>query len=116
MEDVSQVASISTARQQTHISVRSCICSVLQLHLVAMKVLQPCAMLQVMEGVATAHGCTVEIEWSDVPYGPTVNAREVVDLVQKVAEELVGPERFELMQAPTMGAEDFSFLAGVHED
>ena len=35
-----------------------------------------------MEGVATAHGCKVEIEWLDVPYGPKVNAKEVLDLVQ----------------------------------
>ena len=65
-----------------------------------------------MEGVAAAHGCKAEVQWSDQAYGPTVNSQKVVDLVQTAAEGLVGPKKFILLDEPSMAGEDFSFLAG----
>ena len=68
--------------------------------------------MQVIESVAAVHGCTVAFRWSDQAYGPTVNSREVVDIVQKAGAGLLGQERVTLLEEPTMAAEDFSFLAG----
>ena len=68
--------------------------------------------MQVMEGIAAVHRCTVEVKWSETPYIPTVNAKEMVDIVQTAVEGLVGPEHFQLQEKPYLGAEDFSFMAG----
>ena len=69
--------------------------------------------MQVIQGLATAHGCKAEVKWSDQAYGPTVNNKEMVQVVQDAATELVGPEHVEILEEPTMAGEDFSFLAGV---
>lgn len=72
-------------------------------------------LVQVIEGTAAVHGCKAELQWSDQAYGPTVNSQEVVTLVQKTGEALVGKEKVVLLEEPTMAAEDFSFLAGTIE-
>ena len=67
---------------------------------------------EVIQGTAAVHGCKAELQWSDQAYGPTVNSKEVVSIVQRAGEALVGHERVLLLEEPTMAGEDFSFLAG----
>lgn len=68
--------------------------------------------MQVIEGTAEIHGCTANVRWSEQAYGPTVNAPDLVTLVEGVAGQLVGAGRWQRLPEPTMAAEDFSFLAG----
>jgi IAA-amino acid hydrolase len=63
---------------------------------------------EVAKGLAAAHGCSVEVQWSDRQYIPTVNHAGMAQLVRHVAGEL---STFEPLQEPSMAAEDFSFLA-----
>lgn len=65
-----------------------------------------------IQGSAQLHGCTASVAWSEQAYGPTVNAPEMVALVEGVARQLVGSSRWQRLLEPTMAAEDFSFLAG----
>jgi metal-dependent amidase/aminoacylase/carboxypeptidase family protein len=67
---------------------------------------------QVVTSVAAAYGCAAKIQWSETPYIPTVNSREMVERLQDVALRLVGKPRFLLLDEPSMAGEDFSFLAG----
>ena len=69
--------------------------------------------VQVIEGTAELHGCTASVRWSEQAYGPTVNAPELVSLLEGVAGQLVGSDRWHRLPEPTMAAEDFSFLAGA---
>ncbi len=69
---------------------------------------------QVITGTAEVHGCKAEVRWSEQAYGATVNAPEMVGLVEGAAKQLVGASRWQRLPEPTMAAEDFSFLAGVH--
>ena len=64
---------------------------------------------QVAEGVAAAHGATVEVA-IDPGYPVTVNDAAFAALVQGVAGDLVGPEASHPLEAPIMGAEDFSYV------
>lgn len=57
------------------------------------------------------HGCTVEVTWRDPPYPPTINNLEMADVVEEAAKGLVGEDRWQRLAAPTMAAEDFSFMA-----
>ena len=73
-------------------------------------------MVQVVHTVADAHGCTATIKWTPIPYIPTVNNPKMVSLVETVAQRFGSKGTWERLPAPTMGAEDFSFLAGVCND
>lgn len=68
--------------------------------------------MQVITGTAEVHGCRADVRWSEQAYGATVNAPEMVGLVQDAAKQLVGASRWQRLPEPTMAAEDFSFLAG----
>lgn len=63
----------------------------------------------VCEGVASAHGCSVEVG-IDPGYPVTVNHAGFVDLVTEVAEETIGADSTFELPAPVMGAEDFSYV------
>jgi hippurate hydrolase len=66
--------------------------------------------LQLVRGVAAAHGLEADAVFSDV-YPVTVNDRDESGFVQDTAEELLGAERWTSMDQPLAGAEDFSFVA-----
>ncbi|KAK9797378.1 hypothetical protein WJX73_007694 [Symbiochloris irregularis] len=66
---------------------------------------------EVIEGTASAHGCRAELSWSAQAYGPTVNAKDMVDVVLRAGQSLIDAERVQALEEPTMAAEDFSFLA-----
>ncbi|MET8520261.1 M20 family metallopeptidase [Nocardioides sp. NPDC004968] len=64
---------------------------------------------RVIEGVASAHGLTAEVQF-DVMYPVTVNAdAETADTVD-VLRGVFGEERVMIMPTPMMGSEDFSFV------
>ncbi len=64
---------------------------------------------QVVEGIAAAHGCTVEVE-STPGYPVTVNDPRFVEFLTAVALETIGADNFLQLPAPVMGAEDFSYV------
>jgi hippurate hydrolase len=63
--------------------------------------------VELLNGLAAAYGCTVDITYKE-QYPPTVNHASEVDFLEEVAKELYGEERFERLPNPVPGAEDFS--------
>ncbi len=64
---------------------------------------------QVVHGVASAHGCTAEIDYHR-GYPVTVNNTEMTELVGDVCDRVVGPDRMFPLPSPVMGAEDWSYV------
>jgi amidohydrolase len=64
---------------------------------------------RVCDGIAAAHGATVELE-IEPGYPVTVNDEAFAALVLDVAREVLGEEQARLLPAPIMGAEDFSYV------
>jgi amidohydrolase len=64
---------------------------------------------RVIEGIAAAHGASAEVE-IEPGYPVTVNDPASVRLVREVAVDFVGPEDACDLDAPIMGAEDFSYV------
>ncbi len=64
---------------------------------------------QVAEGVAAAHGCSVDVELV-VGYPVTVNDPDFVAFTQSVLGDVLGAEQLELMENPAMAAEDWSYV------
>ncbi|NNF65041.1 MAG: amidohydrolase [Acidimicrobiia bacterium] len=64
---------------------------------------------QVANGVAAAHGVAAETEVI-LGYPVTINDREVTDATLQVAAELLGQDRVHELSAPSMGAEDWSYV------
>lgn len=63
-------------------------------------------------GIETAHQVRVELKY-ERGYPPTVNAEEASALCRAAAGRVVGSERVMTHLRPSMGAEDFSYLARV---
>jgi amidohydrolase len=61
------------------------------------------------EGIAAAHGCTAEVVIGD-GYPTTVNDPGAAELLRSTAAELIGAESVSVMDAPVMGAEDWSYV------
>ncbi len=64
---------------------------------------------RVVEGVASAHGCEVEVDLVE-NYPVTVNDRSVHDHAVEVVEQLLGEHTYLPFPSPVMGAEDVSYL------
>ncbi|MBW8783175.1 MAG: amidohydrolase [Novosphingobium sp.] len=60
-------------------------------------------------GIAGAHGLTAEVRIEE-GYPPTICDPRAVALGSQVARELFGPAAFLPLEAPIMGAEDFSYV------
>lgn len=67
------------------------------------------AVREVAENIAKAHRCTAEVQITP-GFPPTINDARAVALGQQVAEGLGGEEPWATRPAPTMGAEDFSYV------
>lgn len=65
--------------------------------------------LRVCEGVAAAHGLTVDVDYA-VGYPVTVNTPDEAAQVARVATELLGAQRYFTAPQPITGSEDFSFV------
>jgi hippurate hydrolase len=63
--------------------------------------------VELLNGLAKAYGCTVDIEYRE-QYPPTVNNALEVDFLEQTVAELYGEQRFARMPNPVAGAEDFS--------
>lgn len=64
---------------------------------------------QVAEGVAAAHGATVDVEL-EPGYPVTVNDPGFTSFVTQAATDLIGPKRVVTLDAPDMGSEDMSYV------
>jgi amidohydrolase len=64
---------------------------------------------RVAEGVAAAHGATVDVEL-EPGYPVTENDPAFTAHVERVATELLGEDEVAELEAPIMGAEDFSYV------
>jgi amidohydrolase len=62
---------------------------------------------ETVQGVAQAHGVDVDIAYLD-EYPLTVNTAAEVDFSASVIRDVLGDERFEEMEVPIAGSEDFS--------
>lgn len=67
------------------------------------------AVRRVADGVAAAHGATVEVHYDD-GYPVTVNSGDAADFALGVASDLIGADATVRMPNPVMGAEDFSYV------
>jgi hippurate hydrolase len=65
---------------------------------------------RICRGVAAAHEVDVSLNFKP-GYPPTLNAPEPTALAARVARDLFGPERVHDQLPPSMGAEDFAFMA-----
>jgi amidohydrolase len=72
------------------------------------KILEP-LMRRVAEGVAAAHGATVELNY-DHRYPVLVNEEASCEIALKVAEDVVGANAIDVAYPPTMASEDFAFM------
>ena len=60
-----------------------------------------------VNGIASAYGLSADIEFKIITV-PLKNDATAVNLAEKVAIEMFGPERFEILETPIGGAEDFA--------
>jgi hippurate hydrolase len=63
----------------------------------------------VAEGIAGAHDARVEVTLVE-GYPPLVNDPGTVELVGRVARDLVGESRFAIVPSPMMPSEDFAYV------
>jgi amidohydrolase len=62
----------------------------------------------ITHSTARALGCEAQIEWHE-GYPVTANSPEATERFFAVATRVLGPERVERVEQPTMGGEDFSY-------
>lgn len=62
-----------------------------------------------VEGIAAAHGASVDVEWVD-SYPVTVNDPTETAAATAVLEQLVGPHRVRELPSPAMASEDFAYV------
>ncbi len=65
---------------------------------------------EIGEGVASAHGASVEVTYTH-EFAPTVNDAACVELAGRAAGQALGPDRVDIDAAPIMASEDFGVLA-----
>ena len=63
--------------------------------------------VEVLRGIASAYGVTVDIEYRE-QYPPTINHDAEVDFLESTVREIHGEHRWARMPNPVAGAEDFS--------
>jgi amidohydrolase len=74
----------------------------------AMRTFAKTRFYEIVEGTAAAMGCKAEIKWHE-GYPITSNDPQATDRFFEVARTIVGEDRVETVDAPTMGGEDFSY-------
>ncbi len=69
-------------------------------------------MYQISEAIASLHGCKVNLQFGQhTP--PVPNDPVVTSLLRNAASEFLGPEGVREIEQPSMGAEDFAFIANA---
>lgn len=66
--------------------------------------------IDIVEGISKSYGGEGQVIIEE-SYAPLINTDEIVDLVNEVAEEVVGGEHITYLEHPELGAEDFSYFA-----
>ncbi|GAA4920850.1 M20 family metallopeptidase [Nonomuraea thailandensis] len=66
-------------------------------------------LVEVVQGIAAAHGLEVEASFNN-GYPVTVNDGSEAGFVGRTADELFGPGRYFVSPQPVMGSEDFSYV------
>ncbi|MFQ3596627.1 MAG: M20 family metallopeptidase [Sphingomonadaceae bacterium] len=64
---------------------------------------------RVAEGIAMAHGATADVRFTE-GFPVTICDRRAVDFAARTIRDLLGDEAWRTMEAPVMGAEDFSYV------
>ena len=75
----------------------------------ARRAAMPGLIRRVVEGVAAAHGLTAEVRFHEI-YPVTMNDPVVFEHVRAIAADLLGEADVQTLPAPTMPAEDWSFV------
>ncbi len=70
------------------------------------------AMRRVCEGIAVAYRVGIEVRY-ERGYPPTINAVDATAIAREAAQQVVGMEAVQTQLRPSMGAEDFSYIARV---
>jgi len=65
-------------------------------------------LVEIVHQIAQAMGCQASIDWHD-GYPVTRNDAELAELVLGVARSVVGAEKTQVIEHPTMGGEDFAY-------
>ena len=65
---------------------------------------------RIAQGIAAVHRCRCDLTFG-TSNPPVNNAREVTDLIAAAGRDLLTPDAVETMPLPSMGAEDFAFIA-----
>ena len=68
-------------------------------------------MARICESIAIGMGVVATLRTGEVPYPPCINDEAEAAFAGQVLEALVGPERVDRQRPPTMGGEDFAFMA-----
>lgn len=63
----------------------------------------------IVKGITDAHGATYEFEYKE-DYSPVINDGEIVKLVEKGGEYILGKDNVVKLENPTMGGEDFAYF------
>jgi hippurate hydrolase len=64
---------------------------------------------RVVSGVASAHGCTADVQY-DRRYPATINNADEAGFAASVAADVLGEAHVDRAPAPSMGSEDFAFM------
>jgi hippurate hydrolase len=67
---------------------------------------------RICAGVEAMFGVEIKLEYS-YGYPPTINAKQATDHARAVAEKVVGKDKLLTHLKPSMGAEDFAYMAAV---
>ena len=67
---------------------------------------------EVSQGVAAAHGATVEVTYTH-EFAPTVNDAECVRIAGRAASRVLGEDCIDIAAEPIMASEDFGVLGGL---
>lgn len=70
----------------------------------------PLEMERVVKGVVSSHGADYTFRY-DRKFPPVINDSQMTDLAQEAFGKIVGPENVSEIDNPTMGGEDFSYIA-----
>lgn len=65
---------------------------------------------EICTGIETAFGVQIKLKYED-GYPPTINAEEPVRLARRVAQDVLGDTNVVSNLPPSMGSEDFAFIA-----
>jgi amidohydrolase len=68
-------------------------------------------MRRICESIAAGMGVSATLRTGEVPYPPCINDADEAAFAGRVLDELVGPDRVDRNRPPTMGGEDFAFMA-----